>query len=240
MVYRIRYLLVESSHILITDQLWDQDPHLLTLSQVDDHHFLEHTSQSWRENLQEDPIFGEEKPEKPRFPSDFPVSLPGEGTSIAPGQRAAAGPGQVKGEGCGPAWSCRRFLKTWKTPSKPSDFVRFPECSLDLSRFECWSIWLSHVFSQFFGEVERSKQWFVSVVNLRCQLTKETRSLEIGKDNLMAAVTCWRVYQSSWLGKSRRVLTIFEWDEGWFFRVMLDVDESNGYYFWIFWMHILP
>jgi hypothetical protein len=46
MVYRIRYLLVESSHILITDQLWDQDPHLLTLSQVDDHHFLEHTSQS--------------------------------------------------------------------------------------------------------------------------------------------------------------------------------------------------
>lgn len=26
----------------------------------------------------------------------------------------------------------------------------------------------------------------------------ETRSLEIGKDNLMQAVACWRVYQSSW------------------------------------------
>ena len=133
---------------------------------------------------------------KPWFPSDFPVCLPGEGTSIAPGQRAAAGPGQVKGEGCGPAWSCRRFLKTWKTPSKPSDFVRFPECSLDLSWFECWSIWLSHVFPLFFGEVERSKQWFVSVVNLWCQLTSP--GMHRATQQILRRLEAWRLARTIW------------------------------------------
>eukprot|EP00435_Cladocopium_sp_Y103_P063335 s78_g24.t3 len=38
----------------------------------------------------------------------------------------------------------------------------------------------------------------------------ETRSLEIGKDNLMAAVTCWRVYQSSFADEKSMGVILFK------------------------------
>ena len=49
---------------------------------------------------QEDPIFAGERPENLGSPPDFlAISLTGEGTSIAPGKRAAAGPGQARVKG---------------------------------------------------------------------------------------------------------------------------------------------
>ncbi|CAJ1404844.1 unnamed protein product [Effrenium voratum] len=38
----------------------------------------------------------------------------------------------------------------------------------------------------------------------------DTRSLEIGKDNLMAAVTCWKVYQSSFAGEKSIGVILFK------------------------------
>ena len=55
----------------------------------------------------------------------------------------------------------------------------------------------------FFFSSKAVNVWPEATATAATAATEETRSLEIGKDNLMAAVTCWRVYQSSWPGWDR-------------------------------------